>query len=176
MSKNEYLNKKRNESIESINKKEKENKKIKEKIKENIIIGIINVKKNNLIQRIINSYENVKDEKSSELNGVANEEEIKESEIFINDKKINFTYYYKFPKEGEYKIKYIFRNLLKSTNYMFCNCNRLTSLDLSNFNSQNVINMKFMFSNCTSLESLNLSNFNTTNVTNMGNMFNYWHH
>ena len=45
MSKNEYLNKKRNESIESINKKEKENKKIKEKIKENIIIGIINVKK-----------------------------------------------------------------------------------------------------------------------------------
>ena len=34
---------------------------------------------------------------------------------------------------------------------MFYNCNSLTSLDLSNFNTQNVTDMSYMFSNCNSL-------------------------
>jgi len=53
---------------------------------------------------------------------------------------------------------------------MFWECNSLISLDLSNFNTQN-INMSFMFHNCKSLISLDLSNFNTQNVTNMSGMF-----
>ena len=44
---------------------------------------------------------------------------------------------------------------------MFCECKSLISLDFSNFNTQNVNDMKFMFSNCISLISLNLSNFDT---------------
>ena len=124
MSKNEYLNKKRKkdknlntEGKGDIIKNEKENK--EENITDNIIIGKIKIKINNLKQRIINSYENFRANNHDEIKGVENEKEIKECDIFINDKKINFTYYYNFPKEGKYIIKYIFKNLLKSTNYMF---------------------------------------------------------
>ena len=54
---------------------------------------------------------------------------------------------------------------------MFYNCSKLNSLNLSNFNTNNVTNMSSMFYDCSSLTSLNLSNFNTNNVTNMENMF-----
>jgi len=50
---------------------------------------------------------------------------------------------------------------------MFCDCNSLSSLDLSNFNIENVTNMSGMFRSCRSLKSLDLSNFNTENVINM---------
>ena len=54
---------------------------------------------------------------------------------------------------------------------MFRGCNSLISLDLSNFNTQNVTDMGSMFSGCNSLISLDLSNFNTQNVTKMNSMF-----
>ena len=54
---------------------------------------------------------------------------------------------------------------------MFYQCSSLTSLNLSNFNTNNVNNRYAMFSECSSLTSLNLSNFNTNNVTNMSGMF-----
>ena len=54
---------------------------------------------------------------------------------------------------------------------MFYNCSSLNSLNLSNFNTNNVINMKSMFCDCSSLTSLNLSNFNTNNVNDMYGMF-----
>ena len=44
---------------------------------------------------------------------------------------------------------------------MFCNCKTLTYLDLSNFNAQNITNMKGMFYYCKSLTNINLLNFNT---------------
>lgn len=56
-------------------------------------------------------------------------------------------------------------------NYMFENCSKLTTLDLSNFNTSNVTNISGMFMRCSSLTSLNLSNFDTSNVTNMYGMF-----
>ena len=46
---------------------------------------------------------------------------MKEQKIYINDRKIDFTYYYNFPKEGKYVIKYIFQNILKSTNLVIVN-------------------------------------------------------
>lgn len=55
--------------------------------------------------------------------------------------------------------------------YMFNNCNYLTSLDFSSFNTLNVTSMVYMFGYCSRLTYLNLSSFNTSNVTNMGNMF-----
>ena len=54
---------------------------------------------------------------------------------------------------------------------MFYNCSSLTSLNLNNFNTNNVIDMSSMFSNCSSLTDLDLSNFNTSNVKNMLNLF-----
>ena len=44
---------------------------------------------------------------------------------------------------------------------MFCDCNSLANLNLSNFNTQNVTYMYGMFYGCNSLTNLNLSNFNT---------------
>ena len=102
-----------------------------------------------------------------------NEDEINElcCDLYLNDKKIDFCYQYKFKKEGKYKLKIIFKKLLKNTSYMFNGCSSLTSLNLSNFNTNNVNNMSYMFGECSSLTSLNLSNFNTNNVNNMSGMF-----
>ena len=73
----------------------------------NIIIGKIQITKS-LVEKIINSYENVYKEKYScvwnDNSSIKNEEQIKECEIYINDKKINFSYYYEFPNEGIYII------------------------------------------------------------------------
>ena len=103
-----------------------------------------------------------------------NEKEIKENILIkINGKIIEFTYYYKFKKEGKYIIEYLFKNNLTKTNYMFSDCESLTNLNLSNFNTQNVKNMNGMFSDCESLTNLNLSNFNTQNVINMDLMFSH---
>ena len=46
-----------------------------------------------------------------------------------------------------------------------------SNLNLSNFNTQNVINMSYMFYNCNSLTKLDLSNFNAQNVINMSFIF-----
>jgi len=54
---------------------------------------------------------------------------------------------------------------------MFFRCSSLTNINLSNFNTNNVIYMWRMFSECSSLTYINLSNFNTNNVTNMYGMF-----
>ena len=56
-------------------------------------------------------------------------------------------------------------------NYMFEYCSSLTSLNLSNFDTSQVINMKRMFLSCRRLISLDLSNFDTSSVTNMSHMF-----
>ena len=55
--------------------------------------------------------------------------------------------------------------------YMFYKCSSLTSLNLSNFNTNNVQNMSAMFNKCCSLTSLNISNFNTHKTTNMRRTF-----
>ena len=56
---------------------------------------------------------------------------------------------------------------------MFSGCNKLTSLNLSGFNTSNVTSMTKMFQNCYGLKNLNLNNFNTSNVTDMSYMFDY---
>ena len=53
---------------------------------------------------------------------------------------------------------------------MFENCSQLTSLDLTNFKTQRVVDMSNMFYNCSSLENLKV-NFNTENVQYMNKMF-----
>ena len=92
-------------------------------------------------------------------------------ELYLNQNKINFSYYYNFPKEGKYKLKVILKCLLTDLSFIFHDCSNLKSLNLSNLNSVKVTNMKNMFSVCSSLTSINFSNINTTKVTNMEKMF-----
>ena len=126
-----------NENIKINNKTEN-----KSLIKNNIIIGEIYIEKEDINKDI--EY--------------LNEKEIKENiEIKINGEIIEFTYYYKFNKEGKYIIEYSFKNNLTKTCYMFYDCNSLTNLDLSNFNSETVNNKNHMFDGCNSLLCLNKS-------------------
>jgi surface protein len=53
--------------------------------------------------------------------------------------------------------------------YMFQD-SRATTLDLSSFDTSNVVNMRSMFSNSRAT-TLDLSSFDTSNVTDMSSMF-----
>ena len=54
---------------------------------------------------------------------------------------------------------------------MFNNCCNLVAINLSHFDTQEVINMQNMFDYCYKLIKIDLSSFNTQNVTNMSNMY-----
>lgn len=54
---------------------------------------------------------------------------------------------------------------------MFTDCKNLKQLDLSGFNTGNVREMTHMFSRCSNLEQINLSGLDTHNVEYMGQMF-----
>ncbi len=56
--------------------------------------------------------------------------------------------------------------------YMFFNCGKLSSIDLSNFKTDDATDMRYMFS-CSGVTSLNLSSFSTGNVTYMAGMFDF---
>ena len=56
---------------------------------------------------------------------------------------------------------------------MFYGCINLTSVNTTDWNTENVTTMSSMFNNCQSLTSLDLSSFNTSNVTSMAKMFAY---
>ena len=56
--------------------------------------------------------------------------------------------------------------------YMFNNCSKLTTLDLSNLNTSKVTDMSYMFSYCSKLTTLDVSNFDTSKATRMNGMFN----
>ena len=64
-------------------------------------------------------------------------------------------------------------NTSKVTDFigMFYSCRGLTSIDVSHFNTSQGTDMSSMFSCCSGLTSLDLSRFNTGNVTNMKMMF-----
>ena len=147
--------------------------------KYNNIIGEIDIKDEDINKdiRIINSFEEYRrnnDWDGKNENEYENEKEIKENcEIKINGKKIPFCYFYKFDKIGKYEIIYTFKNKLNQMDFMFSECDSLTNIDLSDFNTRNVTNMSYMFSWCKYLTDIKISNINTQNVTNMSYMFYY---
>ena len=111
----------------------------------NCIIAELNIKEDNQNIIIINSYEQAtREDKFYEYKKEnENEKEIKDNcKIIINDELIPFSYFHKFNKKGKYKIKYIFRKNITKTNYMFSGCSSLTNINLSNFNTNNVNNMR----------------------------------
>ena len=143
----------------------------------NYIIAEIIIKKEDINKkiRIICSFEEYK-KKSCILDSkeykYENEKEIKENcEIKINNNKIPFSYYYEFKEEGKYIIQYSFKNHLSRANHMFMDCESITNLDFSNFNTEKISKIEYMFYNCRSLTNINLSNFNTENVDSMAYTF-----
>ena len=59
---------------------------------------------------------------------------------------------------------------------MFCYCRKLEYLDLSNFNTSNVVNMEYMFSECNKLNEIKgINQFNTNKVETIEGMFGECH-
>lgn len=54
---------------------------------------------------------------------------------------------------------------------MFRECGSITELDLSGFDTSKVTNMNAMFSTCSEMRYIDLSGFDTSSLTNMGYMF-----
>ena len=54
---------------------------------------------------------------------------------------------------------------------MFYGCSSLKSINLSNFDTKNVINLNSMFYGCSSLKSIDLFNFNTSKISDMNYIF-----
>jgi surface protein len=68
-------------------------------------------------------------------------------------------------------LEYLNTENVTSMEYMFADCQNITSLDLRGFNTENVISMENMFYGCSSLTSLDLSSFRTENARIMYYMF-----
>ena len=68
------------------------------------------------------------------------------------------------------KINFIGEKLLVSF-YMFKDCNKLTSIDLSSLVGENIKNIDSMFDSCNNLKFIDLSNFNTSSVKEINNTF-----
>ena len=83
---------------------------------------------------------------------------------------INHTY--NFIQSDNNFVELIWNKNVYNCRFMFFGCSDITYIDLSNFNSSQVVTMSYMFSGCSSLTSLNLANFDTSQVNIMNYMFN----
>ena len=83
------------------------------------------------------------------------------TEIFINNNKYNYKKYFVPKKEGIYDIIIKLNIKMKDCSFMFCECNFLTEINLSSFESKDVNNTSYMFYGCDNLSDINLSTFNT---------------
>ena len=93
------------------------------------------------------------------------------TELFINNKNYKYAKYFKTNKVGTYEINIRFNIKIRDCSYMFYGCSNITSINLSSFDTSNVINMNNMFEKCYNLTDIDLSSFNTRNVSNMSYMF-----
>ena len=136
---------------------------IMKNLKCNVIEGILNIKTDDLYNGVI-------------LFNKKNKEGI---DVYLNNTKINLIKEeneckmdYHFKEEGKYKFKIIFNNKITSFHRFFQNCSSLYSIDLSNFESRNIVDTSYMFNLCNNLKKINgLNKFNTSNVNNMRAMF-----
>ena len=72
---------------------------------------------------------------------------------------------------GINNIKIIWNTDLTSCSSMFNGLENIVEIDLSNFDSSQVIKMDGMFSGCKKITSIDLTNFKTSSCTNMNSMF-----
>ena len=67
--------------------------------------------------------------------------------------------------------EYLNTSAVTNMAWMFADCYKLESLDVSSFNTAKVEYMDYMFRDCYNLKSLDVSRFSTSKVTNMESMF-----
>ena len=82
-------------------------------------------------------------------------------------------YFYGFRKVTSIDLSVFDTSEVTNMSGMFDGCSSLTSLDVSRFDTSNVTDMNGMFDSCHALTSLDLSNFDTSQVISMSGMFEY---
>ena len=91
----------------------------------------------------------------------------KPNEVYVNKvKKDQVSSQYNF-NEGDNEVILIWNKTITSCNCLFYGCKDIKEIDFSNFDSSNVIYMRYMFNECFSLISLDLSNFDTSELTDI---------
>ena len=82
-------------------------------------------------------------------------------DIYLNNNKINMIQNgelwkidYNFNKNGKYTFQIVFNNIITNMNSFFEKCVNIISLDFSNFNTENVTDMRLIFSNCHKLKEI----------------------
>jgi surface protein len=120
------------------------------------------------------------------------------TEMIIDNNKVEVSNEFTFQKKGKHKVYFYIESQLENISEMFkdiknmiyisflsnfdteelmnmsglfSGCSSLTSIDLSYFNTKNVFLMSNVFNGCSSLESVDIANFNTENVNTMESMF-----
>ena len=79
---------------------------------------------------------------------------------------------YNFIKEGKYVFEIVFHDIIYNMSNFFEKCTNIISLDLSNFNTSNIIDMRRMFNHCSKLKEIKgMNNFFTNKVESMEGMF-----
>ena len=123
--------------------------------RDNYIIGIFKInQRSNRAERIINGNINAN-----------------QVDIYLNDVKIDFYNYVEFPKEGEYNIRYNFKQRLSNINRLFYQCTALVAVDLSHFDFSYIVSMYNTFREAKQLTVVDFSNCDVTKVNNMGGLF-----
>ena len=87
------------------------------------------------------------------------------NEVYINGEnqsQILTSYNY---KEDINNVTLIWKKKINTTNRLFYHCQQITEIDLSHFDTSEVISMSEMFSGCTELTSVNLANLNASKLT-----------
>ena len=92
-------------------------------------------------------------------------------EIYINGNKQNTIEYKYYFNQTDNIFELIWNDSINDCSNMFAKCYKIFEINLSNFDTSKVTNMKYMFYNCSSLTSLDLSNLNTSQVTNAISIF-----
>ena len=154
------------EPIESFNELQKE------KTQKNIIIITLNITEEDINKDIyfLSNNDNF-DKETNNSNTSLDELNETNSQLYINNTEYKFKKFFNPEKEGIYTIKIESNILMKNCYQMFYKCSNITNIDLSLFNSKNVIDMNSMFGLCHNLTSINLTNFDTKKVSKMQLLF-----
>ena len=100
------------------------------------------------------------------------EEYEKNIELYLNDKKIKINNIFKAKEPGIYKFKLKFLKHMKDISKFFHKCENLIYVDLSNFKSEDLTDIRYLFSKCINLKKIEgLNNLNTEKVEHMENLF-----
>ena len=104
------------------------------KSKNEIILDII-ISEQDIGKKIYYFSDKYKDKKINDVNKIIDE-------IYINNVMGTYSNFFKPDKTGKYNIKIIFKDFMKDCSFMFKDRKYIESIDLSNFATENVTNMK----------------------------------